>query len=112
MTAAKTPGNRDTQSELVISCDLGKTSNRGTGHQPSHITFDLQAILPMRCAGVKSGIETVGGQPMTVPSSDPCHESEPTTDTVWYNRTQSWMVQRPRTEPNTLEKKKCQCNDA
>lgn len=24
MTAAKTPGNRDTQPELVISCDLGK----------------------------------------------------------------------------------------
>lgn len=60
----------------------------------------------MRCAGVKSGIEIVGGQPMTVPSSDPCHESEPTTDTVWNTRTQSWMVQRPRTEPNTLEKKK------
>lgn len=66
----------------------------------------------MRCAGVKSGIEIVGGQPMTVPSQDPRQESEPTTDTVWNTRTQSWMVQRPRTEPNPTGQKKCQCNDA
>lgn len=60
MTPAKIPRNRDTQPELVISCDLGKTSNRGTGTptQPHNLR---STILPMRCAGVKSGIEIVGG---------------------------------------------------
>jgi hypothetical protein len=38
----------------------------GLGHQPSHKTFDLQSILPARCAGVVGQCRACErGQPMT-----------------------------------------------
>lgn len=48
-----TPGDVDMESELAIFCDQARLPLEGLGHKPSHKTFDLQFVLPTKCAVVK-----------------------------------------------------------
>jgi hypothetical protein len=50
---AKTPRNGDTEPEAAILCNQARLPMEELGHQTSHKSFDLQLVLPTRCAGVK-----------------------------------------------------------
>lgn len=53
------------------------------GHQLSHVTFDLQFVLPRRYAGVKVVKKLWEWQTNDMgPVWDPCYESDPTPDTA------------------------------
>lgn len=43
----------DTEPEPPISCNQARIAVEDLGHQLSHKNFDLQFVLPRRCAGVK-----------------------------------------------------------
>lgn len=47
VTLAKTPNG---DSELAIFCNQANQVE-GLGHQSSHITFELQCVLPAECSG-------------------------------------------------------------
>ena len=44
---------REIELEMASFCNQARLLMEGLGQQPSHKTFDLQFVLPTRCAGVK-----------------------------------------------------------
>jgi hypothetical protein len=42
----------NTEPELAIFCNRARIVAVRLGNLPSHKTFDLQSVLPIRCAGV------------------------------------------------------------
>jgi hypothetical protein len=67
--------------ELAIFYNQASLPREGLGHQLSHKTFNLQFVLPTKCAGVKMA-QNLWEWP-TGSAGDPSHEREPTPDTAW-----------------------------
>lgn len=60
LTLVKSSSKGDTEPELTIFCNQVSLPVDRLGHQPSHRIFDLQSILPTRCAWGKGGTAIVG----------------------------------------------------
>jgi hypothetical protein len=82
------------QPELATFCNQARLAVEELRYQHNHKTFELQFVLPIRCAGVKIKIKEMTNWSCLRSSSREC---QPPLTLLGGPETRGWIAQRPRT---------------